>query len=384
MRHNSEAIRARGNWMTLPEIVTHITDKNCTVEDARQQIRVALSDGALPRLRWEHPPTIPPGNVGGETAEQELAPRRRHKHWQLVHINWETGRVLDDFDLTAEALERAKWRRLLIHRINVRAVWDPPADPFQDPDLYEAQSALLAEKAREARDAKDAAAEAAWATEFRKPMQQRQIFSFVEIANALARKPGRLEVDHGEHKRVLLDLENWIRRGEFNFASDGDVMVLVDDPPFFEPFSPLPQGAGGLIIIIHDRLVLGRHACRRYIEVNLSLANAPRVLGEWFPENETYSHLPASHAVPASESDRPPLSGRALESALEKWVVDQWGTYFNKLPDREELLKRARKEVSAKVTEHQVRALRRKYAPDHLKRGGAGYTRIEFVTTHGW
>ena len=144
--------------------------------------------------------------------------------------------MLDDFYLTAEAIAdgHAKWRRLLIHCISVRAVWSPLADKYQDPDLYEEQAALRLRIAREEREAKQAAMEAVWAAECRRPMRQRQFFGADEIADALARKPGRLEIDAAEGP----DISDWTSRGEFDYSGNSEVVTLISEPPYFAPLAP--------------------------------------------------------------------------------------------------------------------------------------------------
>jgi hypothetical protein len=71
--------------------------------------------------------------------------------------------------------------------------------------------------------------------------------------------------------------------------------------------------------------------------------------------------------------DKPPRSGKALNEALNQWAWDGWGPDFETLPDRDKLLKLAREpdEVSPNVTREQIRALRRRLAPEKLRRGGA-------------
>jgi hypothetical protein len=189
MEYISKGERELAQWMSLGEVEAFVLGRfpSCGSEGARQQIRAALGDGMF-SLRWDVRPEVPTGRAGGASVEERLPPRR-HKRWQDARINWDSGEVLDDFYLTAEAIAdgHAKWRRLLIHCISVRAVWSPLADKYQDPDLYEEQAALRLRIAREEREAKQAAMEAAWAAECHKPMPQRQFFGADEIADALAR-----------------------------------------------------------------------------------------------------------------------------------------------------------------------------------------------------
>jgi hypothetical protein len=67
----------------------------------------------------------------------------------------------------------------------------------------------------------------------------------------------------------------------------------------------------------------------------------------------------------------PPLLGKALDDALDKWALDQWGKDLTKLPSRDDLLRLARTRPEFnKVTQQDIRALRRRQAPDEIKRGG--------------
>jgi hypothetical protein len=149
----------------------------------------------------------------------------------------------------------------------------------------------------------EAAAAAVWAAECYKPERERQYRSPYEIANALARRPGRLEVDSAERKRILHDLADWVRRGKFDAS---DVVILSGgDSPDFVSLTPLlpseilvtgddalirrPGGSAlGPFGIVHlattsEALFLRRRAVRQYIE-NSELEGAARVKKEWFSE----------------------------------------------------------------------------------------------------
>jgi hypothetical protein len=120
----------RANCWILPEITARICSiKGCSTKAAHQQIRDALADGRLWPLLWD--PSPPPRNVclDGITVES-ASPPRRHQHWRGVRVNWRLGRVLDDFDLSAEALAAgcAKWRTLLIRRTTPSHLWPDPEE----------------------------------------------------------------------------------------------------------------------------------------------------------------------------------------------------------------------------------------------------------------
>ncbi len=130
------------------------------------------------------------------------------------------------------------------------------------------------------REARDAAATATWNAESAKPVRERQYFLFGEIADALARTPGRLEVDVAERGRILLDLADRTCRGEFNLSDDSEVVTLIGEPPYFVPIAPVRAGG---FLANPEALIFRRDACRRYVQ-NSSLDGAPRVLTAGFPE----------------------------------------------------------------------------------------------------
>jgi hypothetical protein len=85
---------------------------------------------------------------------------------------------------------------------------------------------------------------------------------------------------------------------------------------------------------------------------------------------------PGVVSVPASAEPAPstesPLRGRALTTALYEWVQLEWGTDFIKLPGCENLWKLATKRFpGSRVTQKHARELRKEYATEESKRGGA-------------
>ena len=106
---------------------------------------------------------------------------------------------------------------------------------------------------RLAQEAQDAAAAAAWAAERHKRERKRHYFGFDEISYALARRPGRLEVDSAERDRILHDLADWVRRGKFGAS---DVVILSGDPPDFVPLTPLLPSE---ILVTLDKTLIRRH-----------------------------------------------------------------------------------------------------------------------------
>jgi hypothetical protein len=214
--------------------------------------------------------------------------------------------------------------------------------------------------ARVAREAHDAAAAAAWAAESHKPEVQRQYFGFDEIANALARRPGRLEVDSAEHQRILHDLVDWVRRGK---SGASDVVILSGDPPDFVPLSPLVPSevlvtrdtlihrSGGCTLgplaNVHlatpsETLFLQCHAARQYLE-NSALEGALRVLKEWFPEtvaigkesSTAHEDKPGGslHADISTDEEASCTGQRraAYRGALDSWMAQQQLSVLQKM-----------------------------------------------------
>jgi hypothetical protein len=165
---------------------------------------------------------------------------------------------------------------------------------------------------RLAREAEDAAAAAAWAAERAKPMRERQYFRYDEIANALARKPGRLEVDAAERDRIVLDLADWTSRGEFDLSGDSEVVTLIGEPPYFVPLAPVPSGG---ILVRPEWLILRRDACRRYL-TDSPLTDAPRLLRNWFPEAAPPPPS-ASGETPSPDTGEPEPAETTATSARE-------------------------------------------------------------------
>jgi hypothetical protein len=155
----------------------------------------------------------------------------------------------------------------------------------------------------------DAATAAGWAAELEKPFRLRSLFSCFEIAEHLTRK-SVAEPDFGKRDRVLLDLDNWIKRGEFDLSCDSDVVLRIGERPYFRPFraadiATTPGEMAGLAAHNLRCVYLRKSACRRYIEANLELENARRILVLWFPETVPSAPRPAAAEKPDSvESER--------------------------------------------------------------------------------
>jgi hypothetical protein len=164
------APKKRIRWVGLAELVKIVqAESECSVEDACHQIRDALEDGAIWQLRWEPMPVSSyycqyklDEHVAGSGATEHVFPpplvpgirehfidRRRASHWREVKMDWERGRVFDDFEREAErrlsrerrALcevlpvlglappypkpQRPKWRTLMFECEACERIWQP-------------------------------------------------------------------------------------------------------------------------------------------------------------------------------------------------------------------------------------------------------------------
>jgi hypothetical protein len=239
-----------------------------------------------------------------------------------------------------------------------------------------------------ARQAAWRAANAKWLIETQKPLRDREQFQVGEIAQALARQHGRLEVDDLERRRIVFELFGWITRGEFN---ETDVLMLSGQPELFRPFLPayraeveaaetakgqvklwhetrpcgadrpviaLPgEGAAatsleralapvmyrGFVDINVEAIVLRRPAVRRYLE-GCALGGAQRVFREWFVVETTSprsADAPRRNAAkpgpPKDQSFEQQASNGGLDPAvvLAEWIFNQRGQLrgFEKLLD---------------------------------------------------
>ena len=95
-------------------------------------------------------------------------------------------------------------------------------------------------QARLARELRDAAAAVAWRVEFVKPMRERQYFSFGEIADALSKLPGTLEVAPQMLARVERDLHEWTNPREFDLSGKSEIVILNSSSALFRSLGADP------------------------------------------------------------------------------------------------------------------------------------------------
>ncbi len=178
------------------------------------------------------------------------------------------------------------------------------------------------------RDATWQAADNQWRRDNLKPPHQREHFQVAEIAEALARLPGRPEVDAQLRRSITIDLYEWIERREF---AEEDVLMLLGGSKLCVPFpldEVLNDGTQKLIgnpessprrpvfeLRNFDRsvwlnlgaVILTRPAVRRYLD-RCGFDGAPRVTAEWFGKDATPGRK--------SPGPKPKLRNRITEKML--------------------------------------------------------------------
>jgi hypothetical protein len=125
MPYRSRAERERENWYSLSELVEHVKAVDgCDAQEAEKQCRSAFADGAL-KLKWEPSivsPWVKPGEINPWLAGK---PFHGDRNWLAVKIDWDTGIVLDDFDMPEDGapIERC----LFVEKQSAQGAWRPVA-----------------------------------------------------------------------------------------------------------------------------------------------------------------------------------------------------------------------------------------------------------------
>jgi hypothetical protein len=131
MPYISDAKRERARWMTLAELITHITEHDgCGRHSAEKQIRDALGDRKLigkwedatadqlrRRLPTDAPFPVPPGSADHGPTQVPDRPPYKAGFWQQARIDGD--RVFDP--------ETESWRTLLILKDSVFRLWSGPS-----------------------------------------------------------------------------------------------------------------------------------------------------------------------------------------------------------------------------------------------------------------
>jgi hypothetical protein len=210
------------------------------------------------------------------------------------------------------------------------------------------------------------AAEVKWQqTESQRPLRHREYFKVGEIAEAMARVQGGLEVNERNRRLIAIHLFECARRGEFD---EPDVLMLVGQPELYAQFLPafralsddekvrrvinpnygadraaLEALHNGFIQINILAIVVRRAALVRYLEC-CELDGAPRFLRELRAAKTAAASTAENHREDAANAGPPKdqsldrqTSNRSLDPAivLADWVFSMRGQLpsFKKLYD---------------------------------------------------
>jgi hypothetical protein len=130
MPYRSKADREASAWMSLPEVLDHVTQHdNCDPREAERQIREALADRVL-RCRWTDANQL--GLTTGAPASPPAdSPPTSRSFWLYATIDWDAGTVVDYDGLVSGG--GSEWepihRGLAVLRHSVAAQWrraEPP------------------------------------------------------------------------------------------------------------------------------------------------------------------------------------------------------------------------------------------------------------------
>jgi hypothetical protein len=120
-------------------------------------------------------------------------------------------------------------------------------------------------------------------------------FYIYDLARAIARLPGRTEVDEQEAIRITDDIAEWYLRGEFH---DDEVVAYAGEPPALRSLAEIKddarrRGENWHLSQPEWRAVyfLTAPAARRYLQ-GCGLVGGPRVLRDWFGAAE--AEIPAA------------------------------------------------------------------------------------------
>jgi len=161
-----------------------------------------------------------------------------------------------------------------------------------------------------------------------------------DIAQALALRPGRAEIDRDEARRIADSMFGAFERGEFG---ETEVVVRYGDPPRFGTIRQAmdeASGGGYQWIDIDPNLwfaavALTYAAAKRYVESG-GLAGAARVLREWFPDaqplaiTEFVGQYVADEKAAGCQATKKGLEG-AWRNAGKKGHRDQLRVEFDKV-----------------------------------------------------
>jgi hypothetical protein len=364
------------DWRTLAEAVEQICSANrCEPEKAHGEIRGALAAGALWPLRWADE-TEPPASgdfhhpVGG------------HDRWIVAEIDWNGGTVVDDFELRVTEMPQARHRRLLIDRLALDAL-------CRTLDAFRLKASTRPPKSIEALAA-DERSRAMWRDyaqrEFDKPeWTEWRVYSWLayRTPSLICKIEKRDDLHVARHYSTLpmrdatpeMTLLRALQEGKLRAFRDGAVLKRKHWR------GKEPEQVRGVFFRRKDVLALWREATTPSpASTEGEPAKEPEAAGASESERSNLTKPGSTVTEPpqtpsADQRDtptrpQPPLHGKALAAALEKWARKNWGKDLSRLPGRDDLLPLARAEFGNHISQGPIRELRT-LAPAEIRRGGS-------------
>ncbi len=285
----------------------------CTRAEAFEQFRqMVISKEHHPfRLQclWGDRQPDLPANIGPVTAPTEnIGP---------YPPDWEGATLETDGHVRFSVL--AEPRPILVPWNDFLVAWgshQPRADPAE---AYVQEQAARMRAARLEREAYDRRWRQKCAEECTGPIQERQYFSFAEIAHKLACDPHTLLVDPELAERIVGELAERVMKGHFAAT---EVAGLCGDPPDFQPVQLSP---GDYLVPDGEALFLTRAACRRYIEARTELPGGPGLIRDWFVAGALHAAPRDGHCTTAPVT-RPPSRlapfWTEAEAMITEWLQD--------------------------------------------------------------
>ena len=132
MSYKSRAERASEEWMTLPQVLTHVRLlERLDQENSCQEILKALSDNAFLSgrrsfIRWKDEFCVS-GESPDEIGPHDHPPQGRD--WARAEIRWTSGEVLDPHGAVENGQWRPAWRIVWLARSQVMKLWAPMGGP---------------------------------------------------------------------------------------------------------------------------------------------------------------------------------------------------------------------------------------------------------------
>jgi hypothetical protein len=146
MPYKTKAEQQRENWMTLPEVATHVQSvKDLNESEARDEVLKALMDDAFHSrgqtfLRWKEGIRIL-GPAPEEIGPHDYPPRGRK--WAVTEIRWDTGELLDPYGGARDGKWQPTWRIVWLAKSKVIKIWPEPPPGLDAPPAASASANVV-------------------------------------------------------------------------------------------------------------------------------------------------------------------------------------------------------------------------------------------------